>query len=90
MVNHIDLAPTLLDYAELTIPDDIQGHSLKGILEEGQEKVRDESYYHFYKHGTTLPEMIGIRTDTHKLIHYPGMPVKYSGNYSIWSRIRRR
>jgi arylsulfatase A-like enzyme len=39
--------------------------------------VRDESYYHFYKHGTTLPEMIGIRTDTHKLIHYPGMIGKY-------------
>ena len=77
MVNHIDLAPTLLDYAGLTIPSDIQGHSLKGILEEGQEKVRDESYYHFYKHGTTLPEMIGIRTDTHKLIHYPGMTGKY-------------
>ena len=77
MVNHIDLAPTLLEYAGLTIPDDIQGHSLKGILEDGQKKVRDESYYHFYKHGNNLPEMIGIRTDTHKLIHYPGMQGKY-------------
>jgi arylsulfatase A-like enzyme/lysophospholipase L1-like esterase len=77
MVNHIDLAPTLLDYAGLTIPCDIQGHSLKGILENSQEKVRDASYYHFYKHGSTLPEMIGIRTDTHKLIHYPGMTGKY-------------
>ena len=77
MVNHIDLAPTLLDYAELPIPSDIQGHSLRGILEGKTEKVRDESYYHFYKHGTTLPEMIGIRTDTHKLIHYPGMIGKY-------------
>ena len=77
MVNHIDLAPTLLDYAGLPIPIDIQGHSLRGILEGKTEKVRDESYYHFYKHGTTLPEMIGIRTDTHKLIHYPGMIGKY-------------
>ncbi len=77
MVNHIDLAPTLLDYAGLPIPSDIQGHSLRGILEGREEKVRDESYYHFYKHGTTLPEMIGIRTDTHKLIHYPGMIGKY-------------
>ena len=77
MVNHIDLAPTLLDYAGLPIPSDIQGHSLRGILEGKTEKVRDESYYHFYKHGTTLPEMIGIRTDSHKLIHYPGMSGKY-------------
>lgn len=77
MVNHIDLAPTLLDYAGLPIPEDIQGHSLKGILEDEKDRVRDESYYHFYQHGTTLPEMIGIRTDTHKLIHYPGMKGKY-------------
>ena len=77
MVNHIDLAPTLLDYAGLPIPKDMQGHSLRGILEAREQKVRDESYYHFYQHGTTLPEMIGIRTDTHKLIHYPTMPGKY-------------
>ncbi len=78
MVNHIDLAPTLLDYAGHTIPGDIQGHSLRGILESKAEKVRDASYYHFYSHGeNNLPEMIGIRTSTHKLIHYPGMKGKY-------------
>ena len=78
MVNHIDLAPTLLDYAGLPIPADIQGHSLRGILEGKAEKVRDASYYHFYSHGeNNLPEMIGIRTDTHKLIHYPGMKGSY-------------
>ncbi|MDG0963752.1 MAG: sulfatase-like hydrolase/transferase [Opitutales bacterium] len=77
MVNHIDLAPTLLDYAGLPIPSDMQGHSLRGILEGREQKVRNESYYHFYQHGNTLPEMIGIRTDTHKLIHYPTMSGKY-------------
>ncbi len=78
MVNHIDLAPTLLDYAGLPIPGDIQGHSLRGILEGKAEKVRDASYYHFYSHGDgNLPEMIGIRTATHKLIHYPGMKGAY-------------
>jgi len=77
MVNHIDLAPTLIEYAGLSVPADMQGYSLKGILEDGQKRVRDESYYHFYKHGNNLPEMIGIRTDTHKLIHYPGMQGKY-------------
>ena len=78
MSNHVDLAPTLLDYAGLPIPNDIQGHSLRGILEGKAEKVRDASYYHFYSHGdNNLPEMIGIRTATHKLIHYPGMKGKY-------------
>ena len=78
MTNHVDLAPTLLDYAGLPIPEDIQGYSLRSILEGNAEQVRDTCYYHFYSHGDdNLPEMIGIRTNTHKLIHYPGMKGKY-------------
>lgn len=73
IVNHVDLAPTLLDFAGLPIPEDMQGHSLKPILEGRAEKVRDASYYHFYSHGKRLPEMIGVRTATHELIYYPGM-----------------
>ena len=77
MVNHVDLAPTILDFANIKIPNEMQGHSLKPILQGALGKVRDRSYYHFYEHGKQLPEMIGIRTSTHKLIHYPGMEGKY-------------
>jgi len=77
MVNHVDLAPTLLDFVGLPIPDDMQGYSLKPILEGKAEKVRDASYYHFYEHGKRLPEMIGVRTERYKLIHYPGMEGTY-------------
>ncbi len=77
MVNHVDLAPTLLDFAGLPIPDDMQGYSLKPILKGSADKVRDASYYHFYNHGKRLPEMIGIRTATYKLIHYPEMDQPY-------------
>jgi arylsulfatase A-like enzyme len=78
MVNHVDLAPTILDFAGLPIPEDMQGYSLKPILEGRAEKVRDASYYHFYSHGkNNLPEMIGVRTATHKLIHYPEMEGSY-------------
>ena len=77
MVNHVDLAPTILDYAGVTVPGDMQGYSLKPILAGKTRKVRDTSYYHFYEHGKRLPEMLGVRTATHKLIHYPGMNGKY-------------
>lgn len=77
MVNHVDLAPTLLDVAGLSIPTDMQGYSLKPILMGKAQKVRDAAYYHFYDHGKRLPEMIGVRTETHKLIHYPGMNGAY-------------
>ena len=72
MVNHVDMAPTLLDFAGLSIPSDMQGFSLKPILEGRVNKVRDASYYHFYTHGKRLPEMIGVRTERYKLIFYPG------------------
>jgi len=77
MVSHVDIAPTLLEFVGLPVPEDIQGYSLKPILEGNAEKVRDSSYYHFYNHGARLPEMIGVRTERYKLIHYPGLDGKY-------------
>jgi arylsulfatase A-like enzyme len=77
MVNHVDLAPTLLDFAGLPLPDDLQGFSLKPLLQGQADKVREASYYHFYSHGKRLPEMVGVRTDKHKLIHYPEMEGSY-------------
>ncbi|MDD7983926.1 sulfatase [Lentisphaera marina] len=77
MTSHVDIAPTILDFAGIAIPQDMQGYSLKSILMGDAEKVRDESYYHFYDHGKQLPEMIGIRTDRYKLIFYPTMQGKY-------------
>jgi arylsulfatase A-like enzyme len=77
MTSHVDIAPTILDFAGVAIPQDMQGYSLKSILMGDAEKVRDESYYHFYDHGKQLPEMIGIRTDRYKLIFYPTMQGKY-------------
>jgi arylsulfatase A-like enzyme len=72
------MAPTLLDFAGLPIPEDMQGFSLKPILEGRAKQVRDASYYHFYTHGNNnLPEMIGVRTKDFKLIHYPAMRKAY-------------
>lgn len=73
MTSHVDIAPTLLDFAGAAIPEDMQGFSLKPILLGKKEKVREASYYHFYEHGKRLPEMIGIRTERYKLIFYPTM-----------------
>lgn len=77
MTSHVDIAPTILDFAGVVIPEDMQGFSLKPILTGKVDKVREASYYHFYEHGKRLPEMIGIRTDRYKLIHYPTMKGDY-------------
>ena len=57
----------------LEIEVDMQGISLKPIPAGEKTKVRDSFYYHFYRHNDALPEMVGVRKEDYKLIHYPGL-----------------
>jgi len=72
LVQNIDFSATLLDLAGLKIPSDIQGESLKPILNGTKNKVRDALYYHYYEyprpHG--VKRHYGIRTERYKLIHF--------------------
>jgi len=44
LVQSIDLAPTILDYMGFEIPSEIQGFSLKPLIEGEVDKVRDVAY----------------------------------------------
>jgi arylsulfatase A-like enzyme len=69
---NIDFAPTFLDVAGLNMPAQMQGRSLLPILQSRHPKGwRTAMYYRSYYQGThnTAPQY-GIRTTTHKLIHF--------------------
>jgi len=72
-VANIDLAPTFLDLAGLEVPDSMQGRSLAPILRgESPTDWRTSVYYRYYHdpgHHNTVAHL-GVRTATHKLIHY--------------------
>lgn len=72
LVQNIDYAPTMLDFAGVNVPADMQGISLKSLLEQKEKDIRDALYYHYYEfpneHGTK--KHYGIRTDRYKLIHF--------------------
>lgn len=72
-VANIDLAPTFLDLAGLPIPDSMQGRSLAPLLHgESPADWRQSVYYRYYHdpgHHNTRAHY-GVRTATHKLIHY--------------------
>ena len=44
LVQAIDVAPTLLDYAGVAIPDTVQGKSLRPLIEGHRESVREFSF----------------------------------------------
>ncbi|MFT5166884.1 MAG: arylsulfatase A-like enzyme [Saprospiraceae bacterium] len=72
MVQNIDYAPTFLDYAGLKIPKDMQGKSLKNILQNNETDWRDAIYYHYYEFPNEhmVKKHYGIRTNRYKLIHF--------------------
>jgi arylsulfatase A-like enzyme len=69
----IDNAPTMLDLVGLSVPEDMQGESLKPILEgKTPNDWRTSMYYHYYEFGPphwVLPHY-GVRTERYKLISY--------------------
>ncbi len=72
-VANIDFAPTFLDLAGLPIPASMQGRSIAPLLRgETPADWRTSIYYRYYHdpgdHNTRAH--YGVRTATHKLIHY--------------------
>lgn len=72
-VVNIDLAPTFLDLAGMPVPGTMQGRSLAPLLRgESPDDWRKTIYYRYYHdpgHHNTAAHY-GVRTATHKLIHY--------------------
>lgn len=73
MVMNIDYAPTFLDYANVPVPKDMQGESLRKILEGKNPKDwRTSIYYHYFEYPAehSVKRHYGIRTSKYKLIHF--------------------
>jgi arylsulfatase A-like enzyme len=82
MVVNIDFAPTLIDYAGIAVPKDMQGKSFKGLLENSsvlQKDWRKAMYYHYYEYPEPhrVAPHLGIRTDRYKLIRFYGAVNKW-------------
>ncbi len=73
MVQNIDYAPTFLEIAGVTVPDDMHGESLLPLLRgEHPADWRDALYYHYYEYPAehAVKRQYGVRTDRYKLIHF--------------------
>jgi arylsulfatase A-like enzyme len=73
MVLNIDLAPTLLDLAGLPVPAEMQGRSLRPLLEGKASGWRTSFFYeYFFERNFNTPTVTAVRTTEAKLVKYPG------------------
>jgi arylsulfatase A-like enzyme len=83
MALNLDFAPTFLDAAGAPVPKDMQGVSLKPLLNGKTPKNwRTEMYYRYWMHlggGHNVTANYGIRTQRYKLIYYYGKALGSSG-----------
>ena len=71
MVLNIDIAPTLLDYAGVPAPREMQGRSLRGFVEKRQvSDWRTEWFYEHHYGPEIIPPSEGVRTERWKYIRY--------------------
>jgi len=70
LTQNLDIAPTLLDVAGITVPVDMQGESLRKIWQNDVSEWRDAIYYHYYEKGFGATPQYGVRTNRYKLIHF--------------------
>ena len=72
LVMNLDLAPTLLDYAGIEVPSDMQGQSFRKLVSGKKVPWRDAIYYHYYEYPSVhmVKRHYGVRTDRYKLIHF--------------------
>lgn len=72
MALNIDLAPTMLDFAGVPIPEQMQGKSLAPIVGGSDQTLRDHWYYeHFYEHHGNIRPTEGVRTRKWKYVRFP-------------------
>lgn len=76
MVENIDVAPTILDLADVQIPENIQGRSFLPLLKGKEIPWRHEVFYEYYWEWAfpQTPTMFAVRTDRYKYIY----------NWGVW------
>ena len=72
LVQNLDFAPTLLDYAGVNIPEEMQGESFRELANGSSDEWRDAVYYTYYEYPSVhmVKRHYGVSTDRYKLIHF--------------------
>ncbi len=70
---NVDFAPTILDFAGAAVPEDMQGRSLRPVLEGGRPTDwRDSFYFQYFEPpgGHNVIPHFGVRSERYKLVRH--------------------
>lgn len=73
MILNVDFAPLFLDLAGVAIPENMQGHSIRPLLQQNTpDDWRTGMYYRYWMHKAhhNVYAHYGVRTERYKLIYY--------------------
>ena len=75
VIQNVDIAPTLLAYAGLPKPAQMQGNSFLPVLRGESITWRNQAFYEYYWEANfpQTPTMFGVRTDRYKYIFNHGV-----------------
>jgi len=75
MVLNLDLAQTLLDFAGVPAPKEMQGRSWRPLLKDQRTAWRQSWFYEYFaenQKNSRVPDITAVRTTDAKLVKYPG------------------
>jgi arylsulfatase A-like enzyme len=72
LVQNLDFAPTILDYAGVRVPPEMQGESFKNLVNGSSDQWRDAVYYTYYEYpgAHMVKRHYGVATERYKLMHF--------------------
>lgn len=86
MTLNIDIAPTILDFAGVKVPESMQGKSLCPLILNASDNWRTDWFYEYhYGRGGTIPQSEGIRTERWKYIRYINQVPPYEQLFDLES-----
>lgn len=85
LVTAVDLAPTILTAAGISVPPTMQGKPLNGVLKGTGGFSRDAIYAEYYKEDKypDVPRWDAVRTQTHLYVTHPELGAQYDELYDL-------
>jgi arylsulfatase A-like enzyme len=81
---NLDITPTILDWASIPIPDNVQGLSLVPLLEGKKDSLREDCFYeHPFEYEGKIPQSEGIRSNSWKYIRWISQDPVYEELYDL-------